>query len=117
VTDGVPTQFDMTDELYLCPLFEADVIALLRSDYSFQDSNFYSAARAVAGAMNTRTGWSHPPGPNMVGWVKRYRNSPVVYLQGGDDTAAMSNPHFRKLVYNAIRWVSSEEAHSWVRAD
>lgn len=115
VTENIPPQFQMTDELYLCPVFEQDVTPLLCSDYSFTQGNFYSAAKAVAGEMNSKDGWSHPVGSNLVGWVKRYRNSPIVYLQGGDDAEAMANPHFRQLVHNAVRWVSSEEAHSWAR--
>jgi uncharacterized protein len=115
VTDGIPESFETTDELYLCPVFEADVIPLLRSNYDFQDEQFYSAARAVAGQMNTREGWSHPPGSKLVGWVKHWGKSPIVYLQGGDDASAMANPHFRKLVHNAVRWVSSDAAHAWAR--
>tara|TARA_B110000503_G_scaffold130414_1_gene203787 strand:- start:13126 stop:13308 length:183 start_codon:yes stop_codon:yes gene_type:complete len=55
-------------------------------------------------------------GSNLVGWVKRWGNSPVVYLQGGDDGDAMANEHFRRLVHNAVRWVSSEAAQDWARA-
>jgi type 1 glutamine amidotransferase len=117
VTEGIPERFDITDELYLCPVFEEDVTPLLRSDYEFQDNHFYSAASAVAGTMNNREGWSHPVGSNMVGWVKRWGNSPIVYLQGGDDAAAMANEHFRRLVHNAVRWVSSEAARKWARAE
>lgn len=115
VTEGIPGHFEMTDELYLCPVFEEDVVPLLRSDYHFDDSHFYSAARAVAGTMNSREGWSHPTGCNLVGWVKHWGNSPIVYLQGGDDAVAMANPHFRRLVHNALRWVSSDEARAWAR--
>ena len=117
VTEGIPDSFEITDELYLCPIFEDDVIPLLLSDYKFEDKNFYSAASAVAGTMNNREGWSHPAGSNLVGWVKRWGNSPIVYLQGGDDPNAMANKHFRRLVHNAVRWVSSEEAHSWARGE
>ncbi len=117
VTEGIPQHFDITDELYLCPVFEDDVIPLLRSDYTFADRHFYSAASAVAGQMNSREGWSHPPGSSLVGWAKRWGNSPIVYLQGGDDASAMANPHFRQLVHNAVRWVSSDDAHRWARAN
>jgi uncharacterized protein len=115
VTEGIPEHFDITDELYLCPIFEDDVIPLLRSDYEFIDSNFYSSARAVAGEMYSRVDWSHPAGSNVVGWAKRWGNSPIVYLQGGDDAAAMANKDFRRLVHNAIRWVSSDAANAWAR--
>ncbi len=115
VTADLPATFIMTDELYLCPVFEDDVIPLLRSSYGFTPDNFYSASRAVAGEMFTREGWTHPGGSNLVGWVKRYRASPIVYLQGGDDGAAMANEHFRALLHNAVRWVGSAEAHRWAR--
>lgn len=117
VTEGIPDSFEMTDELYLCPVFEDDVIPLLASDYCFEDDHFYSAASAVRGTMHSREGWTHPKGSHFVGWVKRQGNSPIVYLQGGDDSAAMSNEYFRRLVHNAIRWVSSDAAHAWARDD
>lgn len=117
VTEGIPKSFEITDELYLCPVFEDDVIPLLRSDYDFEGQQFYSAASAVAGQMNSREGWSHTSGSNLVGWVKRHGNSPIVYLQGGDDASAMANPHFRRLVHNAVRWVSSDAARMWARSN
>ena len=116
VTEGLPDHFGMTDELYLCPVFEDAVTPLLASDYRFTDENFYSAALAVAGEMYSREGWQHPPGCSLVGWVKHYRASPIVYIQGGDDPEAYANPHFQRLVHNAVRWVSSEQAHRWARS-
>jgi hypothetical protein len=40
-----------------------------------------------------------------------------VYLQCGHGPAAYANPGFRRLVSNAIDWVSSPEAHAWARAN
>ena len=115
VTDGLPEHFDMTDELYLCPIEESELTPLLRSDYTFEAENFYSASAAVAGQMESREGWDHPGGSNAVAWVKTWGNSPLVYIQGGDDSEAMANPHFRVLVHNAVRWVASDEAVAWAR--
>ncbi|NQX88030.1 MAG: ThuA domain-containing protein [Halioglobus sp.] len=115
VTKGIPDSFDMTDELYLCPIFEEHIVPLLRSDYRFEESNFYSAGLAVAGRINDRQGWSHPIGSNLVGWVKSHGSSPIVYLQGGDDPEALGNTHFKRLVHNAVHWVCSTQAHSWAR--
>lgn len=115
VTQGLPASFEMTDELYLCPIFENDVTPLLRSDFAFEDANFYSAAAAVAGNMNTNANWAHAAGSNLVGWVKHWGNSPIVYLQGGDDSTALQNPHFQALVHNAVRWASSQAARDWAR--
>jgi hypothetical protein len=117
VTAGLPDSFTMIDELYLCPVFEEEVVPLLRSDYRFEEDGFYSAARAVAGEMFSRQGWSHPAGSALVAWATRYGNSPLVYLQGGDDAAALGDPNFRRLVHNAVRWVVSDAAHAWARGD
>lgn len=116
VTAGVPPEFEMTDELYLCPVFADDVVPLVASDFTFRAENFFSAKRAVEGAMYSREGWSHPDGCDLVGWVKHYRNSPIVYLQGGDDADALADPNYRRLVHNAVSWVGSAEARHWARA-
>ena len=113
VTCGIPKSFSMIDELYLCPIFSSDIVPILVSDFSFLDDNFYSAKLAVDGKMDQNEGWSHPPGSNVVGWVKHYKRSPIVYLQGGDSEPALSNLAFGQLVRNSVRWVSSREAHDW----
>jgi type 1 glutamine amidotransferase len=107
VTAGLRSSFEMTDELYLCPVFEDEVTPLVRSDFDFTDENFYSSARAVAGEKYSRDGWQHPPGSNLVAWTKRWGNSPIVYLQGGDDAVAQGNENFRQLFHNAVRWVGT----------
>ena len=115
VTEGVASRFAITDELYLCEVFADDVIPLLASDYTFDSRHFYSATRAVSGQLHSNAGWTHPPGSNLIGWVKHYRNSPIVYLQPGDGEQAYANPAFRRLLQNALEWVTSEEAHRWAR--
>ena len=116
VTRGMPEMFSITDELYLHEVFEDDVVPLLRSDHAFVRDNFYSAAKVVReGKMFSNDGWEHSPGSNLIGWVKHYRNSPIVYLQCGDDPRAYGNPQFRTLLANAIAWASSPEARDWAR--
>jgi type 1 glutamine amidotransferase len=107
VTDGLPAQFELTDELYLYEVFEEDVEPLLVSDYEFTRDNFYSAAHVVLrGAMYDNSDWEHPAGSNLIGWTRQLGRSRIVYLQCGDDPVTYSNPHFRRLVKNAIDWVS-----------
>lgn len=106
VTEGLPTTFDITDELYLCQFFEDDVQPLLRSSATFTREHFYSAAHAVNGRLFSNDGWHHPAGSNLVGWAKEARNARLVYLQPGDGVSAYDNPNYRKLVENAIRWVA-----------
>ncbi len=118
VTRNIPASFSMTDELYLAEVFADSIIPLLSSDYRFTRDNFYSAASAVKhGKMFDRAGWEHPDASNLVGWVKRYRNSPIVYLQGGDDPEAYANEHYRQLLQNAVHWVASPEALAWARSE
>jgi len=105
VTAGVE-DFDITDESYLCPMFEDSVIPLLRSNFMPTAAAFANRGPAIA---------SHPPGSNLTGWVKTAERSPVVYIQHGHDNTAWSNPAWQKLVLNAIKWAASPESKTWAR--
>ena len=116
VTQGLPRQFSLTDEVYLAHTFEDDVIPLLSSDYDYQQDNFYSAQEAVQGRLHSQENWQHGAGTSLIAWVRRQGNSPVVYLQCGDGPETYANPDFRRLLGNAIAWVSSDEAREWARS-
>ena len=110
VAAGVPATFAMTDELYLHEVFEADVTPLLRARHAFVEGGFYSAHQVVAhGRMFSNDGWRHAPGSNLIGWTKTAINSRLVYLQPGDGPETYANPHYRRLVRNAIGWVAGKE--------
>ena len=115
ITAGLDTSFDIVDELYLFPVFEEDVVPLMRSRYDFSDSNFFSADLAIRGTRNSNDGWSHPPGSNLVCWVKHAGNSPVAYIQFGDGPKTYEDPNYRRVVANAIRWAASTGADQWAR--
>jgi hypothetical protein len=108
VRKGLPPRFSLTDEPYLCEVFERDIRPLLRSSASFQREDFFSAAAAVAGRMEDNSGWEHPPGSNAIAWTKRALNSPLVYIQPGDVGTTFENRNYRRLVENAIRWTIAE---------
>jgi type 1 glutamine amidotransferase len=108
VTAGLGDGFEIVDELYLFRALEDRVQPLLRSEHVFEDSGFYSAAQAVEGRFESREGWSHPPGTDLIGWTHRYRNSSIVYLACGDGPKAYESPELRRLVRNAIGFVASE---------
>ena len=110
VTRGLPPSFPLTDELYLAQVFEDRVTPLIRSDYSFVEANFHSAANAVAGEMFSREGWSHPPGSNLVAWESRAENAPLIYLQPGDGPATYADPNFRRLLANALAYTADARA-------
>ena len=112
---GLGDGFELTDELYLYPVLETEVVPLLRSSAPFTDDQFFSSDRAIRGDRGTREGWSHPPGSDLVGWVKHAGNSPVAYLQFGDGPSTYADPAFRLVLGNALRWAASPEAHGWAR--
>lgn len=113
---GLDPTFEIVDELYLFPVLTDDVLPLLRSTADFTDHNFFSADRAIRGDRNSRAGWSHPPGSDLVAWVTNGRNSPIAYVQFGDGPITYRDDNYRRVLANAIGWASSDEAHRWARA-
>lgn len=114
VCAGVPPSFAVTDELYCAPVLHDVVLPLLRTRFPVHDcTEFYSARRAVSGHRDDRTGWSHPPGSDLVGWALSANLSPVVYLQFGDGPSAYDHPVVRRLLANAIEWTASADARDW----
>lgn len=104
---GLDATFDITDELYLFPVFADEVTPLMRSRHAFVDAEFFSADRAIRGARNDRTGWSHPPGSDLVAWTKTVGASPVAYIQFGDSPQTYADPNYRRVIHNAIRWAAT----------
>ncbi len=111
VCRGVPHSFPITDELYQFPVFESDVVPLMRTrfDTTGLDRDFYSADLAIRGRRNTNDGWSHPPGSDLVAWAREgaaVAGGRLVYLQFGDGPVTYRDPTFRRIVSNAITWVA-----------
>jgi type 1 glutamine amidotransferase len=102
--------FDITDEAYLCPMFEDSVHCLMRTDFVPVESAFVNVPASNVGK-------GHPPGSNMTAWVKTAERSPVVYVQHGHDNKAWANPHWRKVILNAIKWAASPESKTWAHAN
>ena len=117
---GVGDGFEITDELYLFPVFDSPigetVVPLMRSTYPFDAANFSSADLAIRARRNASDGWSHPPGSDLVAWVKNAANSPVAYIQFGDGPATYADVNYRRVLANAIRWAASPDAHRWATA-
>ena len=106
VTQCLPGEFAVTDELYLAPVFADDIVPLIRARHDFVPDNFYSAAAAVAGRMFDNADWDHPDGSDCVAWVKPALNAWLVYLQFGDGPATYANPHVRTVLANALEFVA-----------
>ena len=106
VTDGLPAEFAVCDELYLGEIFEDDVVPLVRSDYGFTRDNFYSASLGISGTLYSNEGWDHPPGSNLVAWHKQVGAAPLVYLQFGDAPQTYRNPHVRQMLKQALDFIA-----------
>jgi hypothetical protein len=106
VCAGLPPSFEITDEVYLYPVDEENVIPLMRSRHRFTDDGFYSADLAVRGTRFSNEGWSHPPGSDLVAWARQEGPSRIAYIQFGDGPETYADPHYRRVVHNAIGWVA-----------
>jgi hypothetical protein len=113
VCAGVP-DFELTDELYLCPIFEDGVVPLLRADADFDGRRFVSTYEHVLVGVDAAPDCAaHPPGSDLIGWAKAAEQSPLVYLQPGDSAETFALEPYRQLVGNALAWVASPEARAW----
>jgi len=113
VCAGLEDGFDIVDEMYLNPIREDRIVPLFRTDFDMSPENFYSGELAVRGQLWSREGWTHPRGSGVIGWVKTAGASPIVYFQPGHGPSAYANAGFRRVLSNAIAWVSSDDAHRW----
>jgi type 1 glutamine amidotransferase len=104
-------EFELDDELYCCPVFADDVVPLLRA--AAVPGPFRQTYREVLGTLGSGPAWEHPPASDLIGWAKSAGRSPVVYLQPGDGPDTFAHPGYRRLVANALDWVSSASAHEW----
>ena len=109
--------FGLTDELYCCPIFEEEVVPLLRTDADTDGRLFTSTYEHVlhgeASAPDCR---DHPPASDLIGWATAAGRSPIVYLQPGDSGTTFASAPYRRLVGNALAWVASPPAHRWAEA-
>lgn len=112
---GLEHGFDITDELYLKTRdYEIDVLPLMRGEYDFIVDNFTPPPLAPA---EEQASWDHPPGSDLVVWANVCANSPVVVSDVGDGPLAFDDPNYRRLIENAIRWLASDDAKQWAKAN
>ena len=109
--------FTLTDELYCCPVFEDEVVPLLRTDASMDGARFISTYEHVlVGEENASDCRDHPPASDLIVWATVAERSPVVYVQPGDWAETFALDPYRRLIANALAWVASAEAHRWAAA-
>jgi type 1 glutamine amidotransferase len=112
VCAGVP-DFPLSDELYCCPVFADEVVPLVRADAP--QGPFTGTLTEVLGTGGEAGTWQHPPPSDLIAWAKTAGRSPLVYLQPGDGPQTFADPHYRRLLGNALAWVASPAAHAWAR--
>ncbi len=113
VCEGVE-QFELVDELYLCPIHEGVVTPLLATDAEISPESMISTYHEVRFG-EQRPAIGHPPGSRLVGWAKPAGGSPLVYLLPGHGPDTMRHLSYRRLIRNAVAWVASDAAREWAR--
>jgi type 1 glutamine amidotransferase len=114
ICDGVD-DFVVQDELYACPVFEGDVVPLLRTDADLSRDRWISTYEQVVSGENLPLSTDHPPASDLLGWATSAGRSPIAYLLPGDNAATFGQPMYRRLIANALAWVASAPAHDWAQ--
>lgn len=110
------TDFEVDDELYGCPVFDDDVLPLLRTDADLSPARLTSTYEQVVAGEDRPLDPAHPQASDLLGWVTSAGRSPIAYLMPGDSASTFANPMYRRLIANALGWVASAEARDWARA-
>ena len=109
--------FELTDELYCCPIFEDSVMPLVRADADFDGRRFIRTyEHVIVGEADAPDCAAHPAASNLIAWAKVAGRSPLVYLQPGDTAATFGHATYRRLLANAVDWVASAGARAWARS-
>lgn len=104
---------DLDDEVYLCPVFEDEVVPLVRGDFDTDGASFISTYEHVLVGEERAPRCEARRASDLIAWATTARRSPVVYIQPGDSGATFAMPWYRRLLANAIRWAASGEARAW----
>lgn len=106
--------FEVDDELYLCPVFEHEVHALLatRADTA--------PATMIDTFVEVRDGRQVPaaaqPGSKLLAWTTTPGASRVVYVLPGHTASTMAAVPYRRLLANALAWVATSTVSRSPRA-
>jgi hypothetical protein len=107
ITKDLPDGFQLTDESYNCVFFEDSVHPLIRTDFDAATAKFQNGPGRQ---LNPKVKSS-----NLAAYVKTAENSPVAYVQMGHGAGSWTDPVFRQLMANAIKWAHSAEAKAWAK--
>jgi type 1 glutamine amidotransferase len=102
VCEGI-VAFDVEDELYLCPVFEADVTPLLATTAD-TTTGMIDTYREVR--FGERVPAAEQPSSRLVAWAVEHGASRIVYALPGHAASTMQHDQYRRLLANACAWVA-----------
>jgi hypothetical protein len=122
IAQGI-SNFEVADELYFAPFLTDRITPFLDNDADMDGALFQDAFDVVSNGGSTgvtcqgrgQDGGLHG-GSDLMGWTTTAGSSPIATLLMGDGPSTFANPMFRKLLGNALDWVSSEEAANYAKA-
>lgn len=103
VTAGVEP-FELVDELYLCPVFEDEVTPLLATPAEVSPASMIDTYCEVVDGVQVPA--HDQPGSRLLGWCRLAARSRLVYLLPGHTAETMTHPTYRRLITNALAWVT-----------
>jgi type 1 glutamine amidotransferase len=106
VTHGV-SSFEVSDELYLCPVFENDVTPLLSTPADTSPASMIDTYREVCSG--ERVPAPDQPASNLLGWAREHGRSRIVYILPGHGPSIMQHEMYRQLLVDACRWTARSD--------
>ena len=100
--------FELDDELYLCPVFEDRVTALLTTPADTSPESMIDTYREVRDG--ERVAAPAQRGSRLVAWAHQVGASRIVYVLPGHGPGTMAHEQYRRLIANACRWVAESTA-------
>jgi hypothetical protein len=98
-------------------VFENRIVPLVRSDADFAPERFISTyEHVIVGEDQAPSCAGHEPPSNVIAWATSSGPTPIVFVQPGDSAQTFGLQDYRRLLGNALGWVSSAEARSWAQA-
>jgi hypothetical protein len=122
ITEGIEP-FEIDDELYFIPVLRDRIRPLLEQDADMDGALFQDTWDEVTNGSSTGVTCAGRGadeglhgGSRLQGWTTIAGRSPVATLLMGDGPSTFAHPMFRRLLGNALAWVSSDEAHAEAEA-
>jgi len=81
----------------------------LPARWTLQDETYGMEAAEPSRGNHLLLTTPHEQSMRTLAWTRTFRDSRVFCYQSGHDDQAFDNPHFRRVIGNALRWLASRE--------